>query len=340
MFETIIRPDLLDSKSYQSTAIQEESLALHLNESSFQRTLPNIDLALNRYPRTMIKVRQEFAKFYGIKDNQIQITASSDEGINLLIRLCCRAGVDSILVNTPAFPMYAGYAKFQGASVISVPLIEADNFALDLKGITEKIFPTTKLIFICSPNNPTGTLADTEAIIQLAKTSPNTLVVVDEAYIEFSELGSLTPLIDEYPNIVILRTLSKAHALAGIRFGAILGNANLIQYCLAISSPFPISTPTLAAAEYAITDAQWKKTQAEIAIIQTERSRLLALCKSLPLFTKVYPSQANFLYLECPQAAEFTARCAEHGILIKNMQNAVRITISTPQQNQRWIELC
>lgn len=340
MLEKIIRPDLLDFKAYPENLEPSDRIALHLNESAFKRNFPMDSIGSNRYPMTVKSTTEVLAQFYGVKSDELLVTAGSDEGINLLMRLCCRPGVDSILINTPTFSMYGIYAKIQGASVIEVPLIESKDFALDVNAILKQKQECTKLIFICNPNNPTGTPVKCDDIIRLATACPEILIVIDEAYIEFSDDKSSVPLISDFSNLVILRTLSKAHAMAGIRCGTLIARSELITYLNTIASPFMLANTTLDAARFAVSITIWNQTQDEIALIRRERKRIFEICRQSKRFSKTYPSQANFLYLRCDQPNKFAECCQQQGLIIRTYPDAIRITISTPEINQRWVALC
>ena len=181
---------------------------------------------------------------YGVKQEQLLVTRGSDEGIDLLVRLFCRAGKDQIMICPPTYGMYKVAAHIQGASVIEVPLIKEQHFALNVAEMLAVWQTSIKLIFLCSPNNPTGNLLAVSDILLLSKMlDKKSIVIVDEAYIEFSMRESLVKYLNDYPNLVVLRTLSKAYGLAGIRCGVTLANINIIQllkknYCtLSYSKP-------------------------------------------------------------------------------------------------------
>lgn len=329
-----IREDLLDFTAYTKPSYAQDVIRLDLNESPFALPITMTEMTFNRYPNSS-ELHDTMAKHYGVDTTQCLITAGSDEGINALIRLCCRAGVDNIITLPPCFSMYQFYARLQQAQCIQVPL--TTDYNIDHQGIDKAVTQNSKIIFCCSPNNPTGTLIATDSLISLLTQFPQCLVVVDEAYIEFARCDSHLRLVNDFENLVILRTLSKAQGLAGIRCGVTIANAELIAHLTTISSPFALPTPTINCALQAMQTESLAQTQKNIAIIVEQRKLVYQALQQHPAFTAVVPSEANFIYALTNQAEAIAAQCRDAGIIIKSFTDACRFTVGTPEQNQRLL---
>ena len=301
-------------------------------------------LILNRYPEPQpAALAAELAALYGVTPRHLLITRGSDEGIDLLLRTFCRAGQDAILFTPPTYGMYAVAAGIQGAGVIRVPLRAAD-FALDPAAVLAAVTPTTKLVFLCSPNNPTGGLLDRAAVLTVVRAlATRAVVVVDEAYVDFSGQPSLAAEIHSQPNLVVLRTLSKAYGLAGARVGTTLADPALIAVLQKVIAPYPVPTPVLRAALAALTPAGLVAAQESIRAIVGERTRLAAALATLPGVLQVWPSDANFLLIRVPDAARVMAAGRAAGIIwrdrSKDVPNTVRLTVGTRGENDATLEV-
>src|SRR4029079_1431061 len=207
----------------------------------------------------------------------------SDEGIDLLVRAFCRAGQDSVLICQPTLGMYKSSARIQGAGVVEVPLLKERGFALDAQAVLDTWRSGVKLLFLCTPNNPTGNLLDRAAIEFLCEQlSDRALVVVDEAYIEFARVPSLLDRLSRYSNLVILRTLSKAYALAGARCGALLAHGDIVGLLARVITPYALPTQTIEAV-LKLTDEQHRTESLQrIGLIRAERTRLSEQLARLP----------------------------------------------------------
>lgn len=335
----LIRPDLRDLCAYVPAAPDRDMLRLHANESPYDS-----GAALNRYPEPQPgKLIQRLATMYNVAAANVLPTRGSDDGIDLLVRCFCRAGQDSILICPPTFGMYEVAARLQNAGVYKVPL---DNqFAINLPAVVDACTDTTRLVFICSPNNPTGSLASLETIAKLCNRLARTaLVVVDEAYIEFANADSCTTLIDEYPNLVVLRTLSKAHALAGARCGALIANAKLIDAVRPAMPPYALSSLTVEAALAALTGSKLQAMRQYVATIRATREQLRGELERLAIVRRTWPSEGNFLLAEVQDSDRVLDACRRQQILIRDMGSQtglaqhVRITVGTTEQNQRLLQ--
>ncbi|MDP7661312.1 MAG: aminotransferase class I/II-fold pyridoxal phosphate-dependent enzyme, partial [Gammaproteobacteria bacterium] len=240
----LARPEIRDLRPYRAAPYKAGLLRLNANETPWRPSGDNSADGLNHYPEVRpFHLQETLALRYGIDPGQVLVTRGSSDAIDLLIRCFCRPAEDDIVICPPTFGMYEVYAQLQGAGIIKVPLDVQQGYALDLAGIETVLSPRTKLLFVCSPNNPTGNRIATEQIDSACRAvKGNGLVVVDAAYIEFSSSDPTRELLDRHDNIVILRTLSKAFGLAGIRCGAALASAAIIDLVGCILPPYVYPT--------------------------------------------------------------------------------------------------
>lgn len=331
----IIRRDLQDFCAYSSARKEADNgtLWLDANESPWES-------GLNRYPEPQpVQLRSLCASYYGVNSQNLLLTRGSDEAIDLLIRFCCEPGYDNILICPPTYGMYSVSANLQGASCISVPLLKAQGFAFDRSGIIAASTQRVKIIFLCSPNNPTGNVLEEQELLQLMQCiSPDCLTVIDEAYIEFSSQISMARFVQDFPNLVILRTFSKAFGLAGARCGCLIADTELIAGLSNIIAPYPLPTPTIQAVTNALSPDNLQLLPQKIATLINNRDYLAMVLSSCPWVKKVYPSEANYLLLECDNANRIYTRCLEKGVVLRNMNgkfnldNCLRITLGTDEQ--------
>jgi len=338
--ENIIREDLRDFSPYeaaQSVILTEGALRLHANEAPW-----SWEDNLNRYPLKQSQLlTSKLAIYYQVNNDQLLLTRGSDEAIDLLIRLTCSAGRDNVIITPPTFSMYAVSAKLQGAAVIEVPLIAKLNFKFNVDEIIRRITSETKLIFLCSPNNPTGNVISSELIEKLCAQASSSFIVVDEAYIEFSDQPSVTRLINSFENLVVLRTMSKAFALAGARVGALLASKKLITWLSCIIPPYPLPTLTYITLGNVLRDQNLKRMNEGIQMIQCEREKFEKFLSRLTFVECVYPSQGNFLLVKVGNANNILKYCRDQKIILRDMSkkkglaNCIRITIGSPEQNSQ-----
>ena len=344
----LVRGDLRDFAGYRSARTDkiEGTVWLNANESPWANPSDTAS-NLRRYPDPQPqRLREALAELYGCAPQQVLAGRGSDEGIDLLLRALCRPGADAVIVTTPTFGMYAVCARLHGTRVVDVPLLEAtDGYACDFVAVgDEAVRQGAKVVFLCTPGNPGGNLLALEDIAALARRlSERSVVVVDEAYLEFAKAPSAVTLIDAQPNVVVLRTLSKAHALAGARLGTVIADSALIDVLQRCQAPYPLAAPCVDAALAAITPDACGRTKARVRETIAERSRLETRLAMLPAIRRVIPSQANFVQVRCtdPQAA-FDA-LLEAGIVVRDLratpglEDALRITVGTPEQNTRLL---
>jgi histidinol-phosphate aminotransferase len=253
---SLARPDILTLKPYEHAVWDPAYERLHANENPWRATGDSSLAGLNRYPECPpVELIARLAQVYGVNPTQLTVGRGSDEGIDLLCRAFCRAGVDSVIVCPPTFGFYKVAAKVQGANVIEVPLLKERNFALDRAAVLAAWNPSVKMVFLCSPGNPTGNLLDANDMEALcADLDSKAIVVIDEAYMEFANRKSFVGLLDRYSNLVVLRTLSKAYALAGARIGSIIADADIIDLLNRVLPPY--ATPTSTVESHAIRTAR------------------------------------------------------------------------------------
>jgi len=279
---------------------------------------------------------------YGVANNQVLAGRGSDECIDLVMRAFCRAGQDKVLICPPTFGMYKVAARIQGAGVIEVPLLEDAGFALDRTGVLDRCSPDVKVVFLCSPNNPTANSLDAAEMQSLCEAlDGRALVVVDEAYIEFSRAQSFTRLLATHQNLIVMRTLSKAYALAGARCGTLLAHPEIVSLLHRILPPYAL--PSLTVDAVLRLTANSTTVQTRIEAVLRERIRLADALSKLPVVSRVWPSDANFLLIECTDAERVYRAAMAVGLIIRDMraqpglQNCLRVTVGTPDQNKKLV---
>jgi histidinol-phosphate aminotransferase len=339
------RPDILALAPYSHAAWEPTLERLHANELPWRVSGDGSAAGLNRYPEPQPpQLVQGLARLYGVRTGQLLVGRGSDEAIDLLLRVFCRAGLDNVIVCPPTFGMYAVAARIQGAEVRSVPLLADQGFALDEAALLARVDENTKLVFVCSPNNPTANALPPEQLLRIARTlAPRALLVVDEAYIDFATVASLSPQLDAMPNLAILKTLSKAHGLAGARVGALLAAAEVIQLARKVIPPYAITELTVEAVTPLLQPAAIAAMRAQVRQLLDERTRLAAGLARSPLITRVWPSDSNFLLVDCNDCDAVLARVRRAGLIIRDVRQpalprSLRISVGTPAQNARVLE--
>lgn len=341
----LARPDILHLKAYEHAAWEPDLARLHANELPWRHADDESLAGLNFYPEPQPRVLIErLARLYNVGRNTLLVTRGSDEAIDLLVRAFCRAGEDAVVICPPTFGMYTVSAQIQGAGVISVPLKASEDFALDSKRLLESCDATVKLVFLCSPNNPTGHLLSEESVLEVAAAlEGRALVVVDEAYIEFSARASLTQHIGRRPQLAVLRTLSKAHGLAGARLGTLIADPEVVTLLRKLIAPYAISQLTLEAVLRLLSAPHLRILQRRIRDIRTERDRMAEGLARLPRVRQVLASEANFLLARFTDAAAALERARGARLLVRDarkypgLEDALRISIGTPLQNAQLL---
>ncbi len=336
----LARPEITRLIPYSSARREHAAQGIYLNanENPYPKAIPH----LHRYPQPQpTRLRERFATLYRVDQDQILMTRGSDEGIDLWLRSFCRAGNDAIMVCPPTYDMYALSAAIQHAAVLSVPLIP-DTFALDIDKMIATWQPTCKLIFLCSPNNPTGNVFPWQDIERLCIAFSNkAIVIVDEAYIEFASQKSCSALLNKYDNIAVLRTLSKAFGMAGARCGVVLAHKKLIALLEKVISPYPLASPVIEIVLHELEPDTLHKIQNQVASLKAARDELSTYLSTLPFVEKVWPSDANFILLKVNDAKGLVAHCAAQHIVIRDrshmhsLNQCVRISLGLPEENQQ-----
>lgn len=344
----LARPEIRALQPYSSARMEARGgvIALNANESPWPPFGTEADW--NRYPDPQpAALLERLARLYGVTPAQILVGRGSDEGIDLLVRAFCAAGRDAILVSPPTFGMYAVCARVQGAGVLEVPL--GDGFALDVPALLAQVTSAVKLVFVCAPNNPTGVGVPRATILALAEAlTDKALLVVDEAYVEFVEAdgdcGSVADCIGSVPNLIVLRTLSKAWALAGARVGALLAEASVVALLRKLMPPYPLPTPCVEAALRALSGGGERAVRERVATSLHERARMHTALQRIAGVREVLPSQANFLAVRFDDAETTLAGLLAAGIVVRDVRryhglgDALRITLGTPGENERVLE--
>lgn len=336
----LARPELRGITPYVPGAYEPGCIRLNANESPWRSPGDDSERGLNVYPPPRPTVlQQKLAEYYGIEQRQILVTRGSSEAIDVLIRGFCTAGRDSVLVCPPTFDMYRLYAGIQNAGVVRVPLLAEREFALDTDKILAAIQDTVKIVFICSPNNPTGqsmARADIERICR--ETAGRALVVIDEAYHEFAAGGHFLDLRNGYEHVVLLRTLSKFVSLAGVRCGLIVAHPELIEFAQVVLPPYTFPTPSIELVEQALSQDSLSVSEERIGVVKRERERLSTALRDVPSVLHVYPSDANFVLVRTRDGQAFRETARRAGVLVRTfedplLKDCVRITVGRPADN-------
>lgn len=344
----LLRDDLRDFAGYKSA--RSEALRgdvwLNANEAPWSNPA-DPDGRVRRYPEPQpAALRAQLAQLYGVAPDQVLVGRGSDEGIDLLVRVFCNAGRDSVLTTPPVFGMYAVSARLQAATLVEVPLVDADDdFQLDLAAVAQRaVSGPVKLVFLCSPGNPAGGVPARDAVLQLARTlQGRALLVVDEAYGEYADTPSLAADIGRHPNLVVLRTLSKAHALAAARVGVVLADPRVIAALQRCQAPYPLPAPCTALALAALAPDALQLTRQRVGLVREQRAQLATQLAALPQIRRVYPSQANFLLVRWHDAEATYRALLAAGVVVRDQRaapqlgDALRISIGTPEQNARVV---
>jgi len=335
--DTITRTNIKNLKPYSSARSEfkgKEGIFLDANENSFGSPL---DANYNRYPDPLqLDVKEKLGKIKGLPIQNIFLGNGSDEAIDILFRAFCNPGVDNIIICPPTYGMYEVSANINDVKIKRVPLT-SEEFQLDTENILKAIDNNTKLIFICCPNNPTGNGVKWEAIKNILENFSG-LVIIDEAYINFARYRSLIPELLNYPNLVILQTLSKAWGLAGLRVGMAFASEPIIDIFNRIKPPYNINIASQKLVLEALNNTD--KINAWIKETVEERDKLSAELAMLPFIIKVYPSDANFILVKTNDPLAIYNYLVTKKIIIRDRskvelcEGCLRITIGTKPENE------
>ena len=336
--DILVRKNILEMNSYSSARDEFENkkqklVFLDANESPFQNEI-------NRYPNNKhIDLKQTLLKLNQLSIGQIVLGNGTDEILDLIMRVFCDPGSDKIITIPPTYGMYDVIAKTNNVENIKVPL--KSNFTLNLEELKKSFTEKTKLLFLCSPNNPTGNSFSRKDLIDLIE-SFNGVVVIDEAYINFSSNSSLVSLINKYNNLIVTQTMSKAFGMAGIRLGMGFSNIKIVNYINKIKPPYNINLLTEKRALKELKNID--SIKANIKIILEERNKLIDSLNELSFVKKVFPSDSNFILVKVDDADLRYKQLIEKGIVLRNRSkellcdNCLRITIGTPDENKLLIK--
>lgn len=339
----LARPDIVALKAYSHASWNPAFDRLHANELPWRAETDRSLAGLNRYPEPHpLELAARLARLYEVEPAQLLPGRGSDESIDLVVRGFCRAGMDNVIICPPTFGMYAVAARIQGAEVREVPLRREHDFAMDADAVLAACDANTRIVFLCSPNNPTGNAIDRSAMERLLTAlAGKALVVVDEAYIEFSGEESLTSALRRFDNLVVLRTLSKAFGLAGARVGSLIAHPSIVALLAKVIPPYSIPQLTIEAVLATLAGPQLAVQRERVAQVRAERERLREALATRRCVRKIWPSVANFLLTDFddPEAALEAARGAK--LLIRDMRSvspqSLRISVGTPEQNDRLL---
>lgn len=342
---SLARPEIVTLKPYAHAAWLPSHTRLHANEAPWRPRGDNTRAGLNRYPEPQPQALIErLASLYGVSGTQVLATRGADEAIDLLSRIYLRAGLDAILQCSPTFGMYQVAARIQGAEVIEVPLAQTGVWSVDVEATLAAWRPGVKLVYLCSPNNPTGNLLSCAALEHICTVlDEKAIVVIDEAYIEWSGAASLARWFDRFQTLAILRTLSKAHALAGARLGALLAAPELIQLAKRVIPPYALAQPTIEAALSALEPKELTMSQARLQALLVEKEYLRRGLASSPLVEKIWPSDTNFLLIDCSDAQRFINYSTAGGLIVRDLRanpalpRSLRVSVGTRAENDALI---
>lgn len=335
----LVRPEILALSGYSVDSVKGESNALvRLDNNESPWSPPDVGGDLNRYPpQPPMELRRRMASYYGVDDDCVLPTRGSDDAIDALIRCFCRPARDSIVTTPPTFSMYAIFTIMHGARVLEVPL--QDDFSLDRKSMLS-VRDGVKLVFLCSPNNPTGRAIPNEVIADIcAAWRGSAIVIVDEAYAEFMHQPSASTLLPQNLNLVVLRTLSKGLALAGARVGAVLASPEIITYVRKVLPPYLLPTACVTAGTSVLSDGALEIAVRRVGTLVAERNMLQASLESNAAIKRVLPSDANFLFVECVDAIVMSEHLSLRGFRVRSfseprIRNYLRIGIGSPAENR------
>jgi histidinol-phosphate aminotransferase len=376
--EALARPEIVALRPYSSARREAPARGILLNANEAPRSLlaeagrgDDWEARLNRYPDPQPQALVErLAALYGTRPDQVLVTRGSDEGIDLLTRVFCRAGRDAVLHCPPTFGMYRIAAATQGAAIVSLPRSPADGFRLDGQGLLAALAANRsadqntdqnaaeqiKLVFLTSPNNPTGDGIGQALLLEiLEQARGRAVVVVDEAYAEFCDLPSSAGLIGEHENLAVLRTLSKAWAAAGLRCGVVLAQPGLIALLQRVIAPYPLPSPVIALALRVLQDDMLARQRELLAEVARNKRTLLAALAGRSFLSEVLPGEANFVLVRvgsgvgsgvnsgvdsaagtgADPAGTLLAFCAERGVILRGfpaeplLRGYIRISVGT-----------
>jgi len=347
--DRFVRPSVINLAPYIAGKPTQDVLRLHANESSLTPNTSRRDdqAAINRYTGILDDVINRVTKAFNISNDEFQITRGSSEGVDIILRTFCQPNEDNIIISSPTFDMYRFYANILDINVIDSPLLQEEKvFKLDIASIKKNIFEhdKVKVLFLCSPNNPTGQLIKTNDIIDLCDAmSDQGIVVVDEAYIEFSKQRSMTARINEINNLVILRTMSKAYGIAAARVGFIISNKDVMNYTQRVTPPYTCPINSQEIILEALEPNNINQSNAYVENIKSTRELLANALREIKCIDQVFCSDANFVLCQTKTPEEVVSSLREKGVLIRSFPNIpslrsfIRITMGSDAENEQML---
>jgi len=334
----LVRENIKNLKPYRSARDDFDSgILLDANENSFGAPFAD-DMELNRYPMPyQEELREKIAAFRGLDTENVFVGVGSDEAIDLLFRIFCTPGKDRVIINPPTYGMYKVSAAINDVAVDEVLL--TDNFQLQPDKVLDAVTPETKMIFLCSPNNPTGNSLDIDDIMKVMNNFDG-ILIIDEAYIDFSRQASLAGNLTDYNNLVVLQTMSKSFGLAGIRLGIAMADAEIISYMMKVKAPYNVNKLTAQKATQAFSSIQGVKKNIESVL--EERERVIGKLVTFPQVKRIYPTDANFVMFRISNAKDVYEKLAENGVIIRyrgnepHCEDCLRLTVGTSVENDRF----
>ena len=338
--DSLVRDNIKRMTAYSSARHEftgNASIYLDANENSFGSPLPD---NFNRYPDPLqMQVKEKLSKIKGVPTQNIFLGNGSDEAIDLLYRIFCSPGRDNSIILPPTYGMYEVCAEMNDVKIKKVNLTK--EYQLDIDGIANAIDPFTKLIFICSPNNPTGNSIN-RSDVEIILNNFDGIVVIDEAYINYSKQRSFIAELTEYPNLVVMQTLSKAWGLAGLRLGMAFASQPIIELLNKVKYPYNINTATQLLVLEALDNVDWVNEHISTTVL--EREKLRAELLGLSHTEAVFPSDANFLLVKMKAARNIYEQLCQKGIIVRDRskvvlcEDSLRITVGTGDENNKLIE--
>jgi len=340
--QKLIRPHLHNLTPYASARSEFSGAAkvwLDANENAYGTPGSDIALSYHRYPDPyQMKLKERISEIKNVATNHIFLGNGSDEAIDLLIRIFCQPGIDNVVTLPPTFGMYEVAASVNDVAVHAAPLLL--NYQLDREAVASAIDSYTKILFFCSPNNPTGNLLNPDEI-RFFLGSFSGIVVVDEAYVDFSDQPSFLTELNNYPNLVVLHTFSKAWGMASLRLGAAFASTEIINLLNRIKLPYNISALNQEVALNVL--LQTDKYEVSIKKIIQQREWLANALESLEIVDQIYPSDANFLLVKFVDAPSLYQFLVKEGVIVRNRstvrlcEGGLRITVGTESENQELV---
>lgn len=333
--QELIRPNIWSLAPYSCARNEftgEASVFLDANENPYNQPY-------NRYPDPLqVQLKEKIAALKGVRPTQIMLGVGSDEPIDLIFRIFCEPAQDNVVAINPTYGMYGVCADINNVAYKQVNL--NDDFSLDAQNVLDACDANTKVIFLCSPNNPTGNSLERSEIEKIV-TSFEGIVVIDEAYIDFSNEPSWLASLNAYPNIIVLQTFSKAWGMAALRCGMAFASEDIIAFFNKVKYPYNLNLLTQEAVLKQVEAVEQKNKWVETLL--AERSKMIANLQNLPLVKHIYPTDANFVLAKVDDANKTYNYLVNKGIIVRNRnsvtlcQGCLRITIGTPQENQELL---